>query len=253
MKQLKLSFLFIFCFSNFLLAQVGNLEKTEGYFIEKYNKMTSEDDFDSKANLSLDFFETFKDFLSKNDKSFTYNFEKIKKDVGMNVVTSKDGNLRFYTWDTEMGGTMKNFAQIIQFKSNGKIQTLSNSSDSDAYFISKTFDVNLNNKKYYLVISNGIFSTKDVSQAIQAYRIDNGKLIDSDKIFKTKKQTLNRIESQFDFFSVVDRPERPLELITFDEKTNSIYIPLVNDKGEVSSKRLVYQKKGNYLEYKGIQ
>jgi len=245
--------LLLFLTSHFVLSQVGNLPKTEDFFIDKYQKFSEEKDFEQKAKLSLDFYETFKDFLSKNPKSFTYDFQKIRKEIGLYVATSKDGKLRFYSWDTEMGGTMKDFAQIIQFQSNGKVIAIPNNSGNDAYFISKIFETNLNNKKYYLVISNGIFSTKDVSQAIQAYRIENGKLIDSDKIFKTKKEILNRIESSFDFFSVVDRPERPLELITLDDKTNSVSIPLVNEKGEVSSKRLVYQKKGNYFEYKGIK
>ncbi|WP_379966393.1 hypothetical protein [Epilithonimonas sp. UC225_85] len=245
--------LFLFLTSHFVLAQVGNLPKTEDFFIDKYQKLSDEKDFDEKTKLSLDFDETFKDFLSKNPKSFTYDFQKIKKETGLDVATSKDGKLRFYSWDTQMGGTMKDFAQIIQFRSNGKVATISNNSDQNHYFISKIFETNLNNKKYYLVIFNGIFSTKDVSQAIQAFRIESGKLIDSDKIFKTKKNILNRIESEFDFFSVVDRPERPLELITFDEKTNSVSIPLINEKGEVSSKRLVYQKTGNYFEFKGIK
>ncbi|SHK09188.1 hypothetical protein [Epilithonimonas mollis] len=243
----------IFLTSHFVLSQVGNLLKTEDFFIEKYQRISNEQDSEIKANLSLDYFETFKDFLSKNQKSFTYDFQKIKKETGLYVATSKDGKLRFYTWDTQMGGTMKNFAQIIQFQSDGKVATLSNNSDNDAYFVSKIFDVNINNKRYYLVISNGVFSTKDVSQAVQALRIENGKLIDTDKIFRTKKETLNRIESSFDFFSVVNRPERPLELITFDDKTDSVYFPLVNEKGEVTPKRLVYQKKGNYFEFKGIQ
>lgn len=249
----SLFLILFFLTSHFALSQVGNLPKTEDFFIGKYQKISDEQDSEIKANLSLDYFETFKDFLSKNPKSFTYNFSKLKNESGLSVVTSKDGKLRFYSWDTQMGGTMKIFAQIIQFQTNGKVVTISNNSENDAYFVSKIFDVNLNNKKYYLVISNGIFSTKDVSQAVQAFRIENGKLIDNDKIFKTKKETLNRIESSFDFFSVVNRPERPLELITYDDKTNSVYIPFVNEKGEVTSKRLVYQKKGNYFEYKGTQ
>ena len=239
--------------SHFALSQVGNLPKTEDFFIGKYQKMSNEQDFEIKEKLTLDYFETLKDFLSKNPKSFAYNFSKLTKETGLSIATSKDEKLRFYSWDTQMGGTMKDFAKIIQFQSNGKVVTLSNNSDDDAYFVSKIFETSLNNKRYYLVISNGIFSTKDVSQAIQAFRIENGRLIDSDKIFKSKKESLNRIESSFDFFSAADRPESPLELITFDDKSNSVYIPLVNEKGAVSSKRLVYQKKGNYFEYKGIK
>ena len=62
---------------------------------------------------------------------------------------------------------------------------------------------------------------------------------------------LNKIEAEFDFFSVVDRPERPLKLIKFEQ--NKLYIPVVDEKGTVSKKFLVYQLNSNCFEYIGIK
>lgn len=50
---------------------------------------------------------------------------------------------------------------------------------------------------------------------------------------------------------MVDRPERPLELIKFDKENNTIYIPIVNEKGIVSNNFLIYQLKNNVFQYIG--
>jgi len=90
-------------------------------------------------------------------------------------------------------------------------------------------------------------------QSISAYSIEGNKLVDTVKVFKTKTKKLNRIDIEFDFFSVVNRPERPLELITYDDKQEIIYIPVIGDKGQVTKKNLLYQLKGSYFEFIGIE
>lgn len=106
---------------------------------------------------------------------------------------------------------------------------------------------------YYLAISNGIYSSKDASQSISVFTIDNNKLVDTVKLFRTKTKLLNSIDVNFDFFNMVDRPERPLELITYDDKHKIIYIPVVNNKGQVTKKKTLYQLKGSYFEFIGIE
>ena len=83
--------------------------------------------------------------------------------------------------------------------------------------------------------------------------LEENQLIDTTKIFKTKTKKLNNISVEFDFFSVADRPERPLELISYDEKKKIIYIPLVNNNGKVSNKNILYQLKGGYFEFIGFE
>ena len=112
--------------------------------------------------------------------------------------------------------------------------------------------VNINQQDYYLVITNGIFSTSDMRQSVAAYSISSEGKLNPASIFKTKTMLLNNISVDYDFFSVVNRPERPLKLITFNEKRGVLSIPLV--KGvKVTSKKLVYKLNGNYLEFSGIQ
>ena len=69
------------------------------------------------------------------------------------------------------------------------------------------------------------------------------------KLFKTKTDLLNEINVYFDFFSVVDRPERPLRLIKYDTDKKIIYIPIVFEKGKVTDRYILYQFNGQYFEH----
>lgn len=120
-------------------------------------------------------------------------------------------------------------------------------------FCSKIYTAAIKSKMYYLAISNGIYSSKDAPQSILVFTINNNKLVDTVKLFRTKTKLLNSIDVNFDFFNVVDRPERLLELITYDDKHKIIYISVVNNKGQVTAKKILYQLKGSYFEFIGIE
>jgi hypothetical protein len=104
--------------------------------------------------------------------------------------------------------------------------------------------LNKNNKTYYLAIKNGILS----SQGIKVFCLENGKLNDTVKIIKTTSGLKNEINFGFDFFSVVDRPERPLKLIKYDSIKKVIYIPIVRGDGKVTKKYILYKFTGEYFE-----
>lgn len=239
-----------FIFSNVFYAQSTQLESKEQYFLAQHKKISENEDYEAKTAESLKFSGEFKKFIAENPETLTYDFKKLNKKLF--IITSADKKLRFYVWDTELGGTMKSFDQVIQYSSNGKTKTLFTKDQTDtAYFVSEIIKIPLNNHVYYLVISNGVFSSKDQAQMVQAFTIKNNRLIDSDKIFKTKTTTLNKIQVDFDFFSVVDRPERPLKLIKFEK--NKLYIPVVDKEGKVSDKFLIYQLNNNSFQYTGVQ
>lgn len=240
-------FWILFFVSNISYAQKGKFESKEAEFLKNYTNFSETEGFDNKEALSDKFSEELKKFISENPETLSFDFKKLKDKLY--IITSEDKKLRFYVWDTGMGGTMISFDQIIQYSSNGKVKTIYK--PNSPYFVSEIIKVPINNQTYYLVIFNGIFSNKDQSQAVQAFALRNGKLVDTDKVFKTKTKNINRIEAEFDFFSVVDRPERPLKLIKFEQ--NKLYIPVVNEKGVVSKKFLVYQLNNNCFQYIGVE
>jgi hypothetical protein len=239
------------------LAQTVNFSAQEDKFVKLYAKVKSfaRGDVDSLNLYSEKFENEFTSFIKNNPGTLNYPFKKLSDSIFSGVKTSSDGNFRIYSWDTETGGTMHFFKVMYQWKANGKVFTrMFQSEEGDpAYFCSKIFTVNINNKPYYLAVANGIYSSKESRQSITCYSIEGNKLMDTVRLFKTKAKKLNTIDVAFDFFSVVDRPERPLELITYDEKLNIIYIPVVDDKDQVTKKNLLYQLKGRYFEYIGIE
>jgi len=236
------------------LAQTANFSAQEDKLAKEYKKLES--NFprynDSMAEV---FAKRLANFIKNNPGTLSYPFKKLNDSIFSGVKTSSDGNFRIYSWDTWTGGTMHFYKMIYQWKANGKVFTeVPRIEDNDpAFYCSAIFTVNINNKPYYLAVTNGTYSSKDLKQSITCYSIEGNKLMDTVKLFKTKTKKLNSIDVPFDFFSVVDRPERPLELITYDDKLNIIYIPVVDGKDQVTKKNILYQLKGQYFEFIGIE
>lgn len=238
-------------------AQASVSTQEEKKLVSLYSRIikSMEAGNDSTEYYSGKFNGEFINLIKTNPATMSYPFQRLADSNFCYIKTSSDGNFRIYSWDTWTGGTMHIFKEIYQYKDNGKIFTKMPKGEEGepGSFCSKIYTIPVKNKTYYLPISNGVFSTKDVSQSVSVYFIDNNKLIDTAKLFHTKTKRLNSIDVEFDFFSVVDRPERPLELITYDESQKILYIPVVNDKGAVSNKNLLYQLKDDHFEYIGIE
>lgn len=210
---------------------------------------------DSINYYTTKFSEQLQNYIIKNPQSLNYKFSKLISSKLCEIATSKDGLFRIYSWDLLTGGSMHFFSSIFQFKAKGQIYTfVPKEIEGDAgCFYSKIHSVNIGNKTYYLAIGNGIYSTKDANQSIQAFLIEKNKLIDTQTIFKTKNKELNRIDVNFDFFSVVDRPERPVELIKYDSIRQIIFIPVVKENGAVTNKNIQYKLKEDKFEFIGIE
>lgn len=190
--------------------------------------------------------------IKNNPNTFNYSFELLQKENAINLISSADDKLRVYSWNNHLGGTMRFFNQIFQFKSNEQITTDVHLAEKDPQaFFSKIYTVqNKKNENIYLVISNSILSSKYSVQHINAYKIDTGKLYKI-PVFKTNTNTLDQISVEYDFFSIVERPERPVELITLDQ--NKLKIALVNEDLNVTDKNLIYEWNGELFKYKGVE
>lgn len=168
------------------------------------------------------------------------------------IVTSKDGNLRTYSWDASDGGTMHNFYVVYQYRGkDGKVRVLTPDDDdnSGGSFVSEMFEMKTTSGPIYLLISNAILSTSLNTQSIKAMRINGSQLEKQAKVIRTKEGLTNTVGFEFDFFSVVDRPERPLKLFQFDEKRKEFRFPVVieSDKfiqGEVTKRFIKYRFNG---------
>lgn len=250
-------FLLTVLLSGKIAAQSATLATKENELVSLYAKLLAHSDYDKTEQNAAKFAKELSTCLKANPSTLTYPFKKLTAKGYCFINTSADGKFRIYSWDTWTGGTMHFFNEIYQWTHNGKVFTkvlkyVAEEGDAGSY-CSKMYTVSINQKNYYLAISNGIYSNRDVAQSISAFTIDNGKLNDSVELFKTRTEKLNSIRVEYNFFSVVDRPERPVELISYDEKRKLVYVAVVDDQGTVSKRNLLYQLKENYFEYIGIE
>jgi len=215
----------------------------------------SQGNWDSVRSHSEKFSHEFTGFIKSNSRALGFPFRKLVDSNYVQIKTSSDGNFRIYSWDTWIGGTMHDFKTIYQWRANGKVFTKvpGAGKDDPGSFVSQIFTVVIHSRPHYLAVTNATYSTKDARQSIAVYTIDHNKLVDTVKLFRAKTKRLNRINVDFDFFSVVDRPERPLELITYDDKQKVVYIPVVDDKGKVTGENILYQLKDGSFEFIGIE
>lgn len=184
--------------------------------------------------------------------TITYNFNSLRKDY-IHISTSEDSLFRIYSWYNWNGGTMRDYGNVFQYKNKEHIYSNYNPNISeyiDEYvpFYSQIFTLSTIDKKYYLGINNGIYTSKDVSQSIKVFAIENDRLNDTINLFKTDEGMVNSIDLEFDFFSVVDRQERPLQLIKYDAIKKIIYVPILKKYQQISNRFEAYQFNGQYFE-----
>ncbi|WP_316788888.1 hypothetical protein [Pedobacter frigoris] len=194
----------------------------------------------------------FQSMLAKygNDPgTLGFDFKALKKS-GVSIVSSDDGLFRIYSWDTLLGGTMHIYYNVYQYKIRGKVWTkaiVTENFDAGKLY-SKIYTLYNDGKLYYLGIGNSVFSTKDSRQGISVFRINDVGLDDQVKLIKTKSGLTNKLSLDYDFFSVVDRPERPVSLITYNKDSKMIKLALVDEKHRVTNKFITYKFTGKYFE-----
>ena len=147
---------------------------------------------------------------------------------------------------------MHDYKNIFQYKSVGKIYSSSldyeNDEDMGSYYTA-IYTLHTKSKTYYLAVYGGSESTKDYYEGIRIYSIENDSLNDSLALIKTPKGLVNSINFEYDAFSVLQRPERPIILIKYDTNKKIIYIPVVLENGKVTNNFLNYQFDGKYFVY----
>jgi hypothetical protein len=251
------NFLFIIAVSFNVLAQTP--QKIEQELsraireVQKYSAYGSNYDGD-KLDKANELFEKTLLKYTKNAATLKYNFPKLGNSII--IATSADGKFRTYSWDTESGGTMHNYSVVFQYQgADGKVYSRTDKPKDESEFgsfIYSIFSVSGKSGKIYALCSTFIGSTSDHYGSVGLYKIKGNELIDKVNLFKTAKGLTDSISFEYNFFSVVERPERPLKLIAFDEKTSTIKIPVIikndeNEYGTVTDKFINYRFNGMHF------
>jgi hypothetical protein len=218
------------------------------YWSQKKGDTTVNAD-DKLAEANDVFGKKLEEVTKKYPSTLSAPFNLLKKEH-LDIFTSDDELFRIYSWETWMGGTMRDFANVIQYSTGQKTESILLTSSEDTYvpFYSSLYTFKTGNKTYYLGVYGGIYSTKDVGSGIKVFAITNGKLDDNVKLIKTQTGLKNKIYYDYDFLSVVDIAFNARPKITFDKASQTIHIPLVNENGQVTHKYIVYKFTGQYFE-----
>jgi hypothetical protein len=203
---------------------------------------------DSLVNANL----KFQELLGKYGKipsTLSANFKELK-DAGIYVTTSEDRLFRIYSWDTRLGGTMRIFYNVMQYKRGNRVFTkAAQEKNFDAgKFYSKIYTHRDKGNAYYLACSSSIFSSRDIRQEISIFSISDKGLNENVKLIKTKSGLTDKLSLDYNFHSVADRKERPIELIKYDKDKGAIKLALVNDDLDVTNKLITYKFTGKYFE-----
>lgn len=246
-------FLIVAVFSASASGQTPARVETEllGYLadISKYGNYGGERDEEklTAANEGLE-----RSLINNGTKAamLAYAFPKLQEE--MFVATSKDGKFRIYSWDMQTGGTMRDFASVYQFqgKSGKTIMDAENDEDESAgAFFPEIFQVTSKGGPIYLATSTFIGSTSTHGQSINIIRIDGDDLDLNSKLIRTASGLTNSVGFGYDFFSVVERKERPIKLFEFNETKKEFRFPVVIEDddtslGRVTNKFITYRFNG---------
>ncbi len=191
----------------------------------------------------------------KRSDVLMYSFPKLKGK--MQVSTSRDGNLRIYSWDEETGGTMHDHDSVFQYRgSNGKVFSWAVTDDESnqdvGAFYHDIFQLSTGKGTVYLAVSTFVASTSLAGQSIKVLRIQSNRLERDTKLIRTASGLQNSINFQYDFFSVVDRPERPVKLFTFNAARKEFKFPVVIEdektpQGRVTNNFITYRFNGTHF------
>jgi hypothetical protein len=221
--------------------------------IQKYSNYGGANDGTKLSQANADFEKKLLKY-TRTPSTLTYKFAALNK--LMFNATSDDGNLRIYSWDMEDGGTMHDYSRIYQYKgTDGKVYSKSDATGEEGdmgSFVTDIFTLDTKSGKIYIVCSTSVGSTMDHYQSADLYRIAGGVINNNAKLIKTKSGLTNTLGFEYNAFSVIDREERPIRLISFDKKTKTLKIPVVVEdeefpNGKVTDKFISYRFDGAYF------
>jgi hypothetical protein len=243
------------------IASLPLSERADYELTKAYEKIVScrfdekQNNYDTIEQLNEYFRTQIIQYICNDPNSLSYPFDSLNQSIS--IETSEDQLFRIYSWNTWMGGTMLDFENVCQYKANDTVYTKTYFEDpnSDEWiyygYYTQIFTLIADERTYYLAVEHGIFSSKDVGHSIKAFCIENNTLNDTIKLFKTPEGFSNKLEIYFDLFSIGDRDESPLELITYDEKKKIVYLPIVDEDDQVTDAFHKYRFTGKYFELVG--
>jgi len=255
--KLKIFLLLFSCFvSSGLFAQTPKEIETDllksfkqiDYWAVQKSDDTTGTIMDSLFSANEDFNSKLGDYAVKCPFTINLPFDSLIN-AGLTIVNSDDGKLRIYSWDANTGGDQHDISNIFQFKTSTGTDTLSNV-PVDPYGtpadIDKIYQFEINGKTYYPIIYNMVVGIKFIYKGIMMFGIEKGKLNTDVRLIKTKSGLHNHLNCYIES-SINDRSDAISE-ITFNPKTKTISLPLIDENDRATNKVITYKFTGQYFE-----
>jgi hypothetical protein len=254
MKPVKILLCITCCFVS-VTAFAQSPKAIEADLLKSFNKIdywnqkrgdTGGDDSLEKAN---DIFSSkLKSYTAKYPATLNQSFSLLTN-AGLKIVTSPDSLLRIYCWDTLLGGTMRKFQNLAQYKSGATISSVYIVTDKGGYepFYSNLYTIKTRTQTYYLGINISILSSAYIVQQAKIFAIEQGKLNHNAKLIKTGTGLHNSLNVDSDLSAGVNKDINEQPHITFNPQTQTIGIPLIAANGKVTGKFITYKFTGQYF------
>ena len=210
------------------------------------------------------------DYVKGNTSTLEYGFDRLTKDTDVSILTSRDGRVRFYTWDTRTGGTSPNYAAYVQYD-NGKSINVSRFTPltsskyvcdtdvkKDGYqpydgaWIDCLYQIDQpNGKPVYITSAYNKASSSEGGQDIIAMQVVDGKLQKIPFSYDNGEESLSTgcYYSIPDWYFTTDGLGWDW-VPSFDSETNTLYVPEDGDM-EMSDRYDKYQLKDGKMRYVG--
>ncbi|MCL9807537.1 hypothetical protein NAT51_18585 [Flavobacterium amniphilum] len=233
--------------------KLNKLIEKRKYWDEESRKSSDLEVYDSLDKYNTEFEKLLLKVTESLPESIKSDFKTLKKN-GINILTSKDGNFRIYTWNTLGGGTMQFYRNIFQYKTDGKVYSKANKLDSDESGCNfyELNQVTSKGKTFYITSSIAVFSSSNYYFEAKVFAFDKNKLNTKAKLIKTKSGIKNTLGYEIDLSGTSNENQREdirdYMNMEYDTKTNTIIIPLLKEDGRITTKKIKYQFKGEYFE-----
>lgn len=196
-------------------------------------------------------FEQALNIILKDSRSLACDWQDLES---VKVATSPDKKLRSFSWDLATGGTLHEFAGVIQTQDNQGNIVLTNTlpKDNEVGLVSAIHQMTLKNQSspVYVINQYMIGSTALRMQQLNLYQLNNG-ILQPANLIQTS-QLSDSLSFGYNDFST-PKAWKDKKLIQVDNQKHQISIPVILDKtndgmGEVTEKRIVYQYNGKVFE-----
>ena len=179
----------------------------------------------------------------------------------VHICKSEDGNMKFYSWDTGMGGTSPSYAVLCQFRTkDGKssIEDFCIKEDEEPAWVSKVHSIKRNDgTTYYIIARSFRASSNDGYMYMDALVIDNDTLknvsvLDGSDDLDECGMEINYSISDWYYATNGDGWDW---LFEYDSRTKDLYVPIIAHTKEscpvVSDRYKLYHFNGKEFFYKG--